>query len=152
MKRALLAAMALAGGGAYCLASPAGEAPPAAPRPGVGCPADAAELPVEALYGRWEARFGDLPAAADVRMAKHPDYAGSVRGTIVRGGLAADLSGDIDDDGLLTLDESQDGLAISAVWSGELQPSSCGKEFKGTWRNSKDGSTQPFVLRKIGNP
>ena len=114
------------------------------------CVADATDLPVEALYGRWEARFGDLPAPADVRMGKHPEYPGSVRGTIVRDGRSAQLSGDIDDAGFLILDESLDGLSISAVWAGELQPGSCGREFRGTWRNSGDDRTQPFVLRKTG--
>lgn len=114
------------------------------------CATDTSDVPVEALYGRWEARFGDLPALADVQMGKHPEYAGSVRGTIVRGGRSAQLSGDIADAGFLILDESQDGLSISAVWSGELQPGSCGREFRGTWRNSSDDRTQPFVLRKIG--
>ena len=114
------------------------------------CATDTSDLPVEALYGRWEVRFGDLPAVADVRMGPHPEYAGSVRGTIVRGGGRAQLSGDIADAGFLILDESQDGLSISAVWSGELQPGSCGQEFRGTWRNSADDRTQPFVLRKIG--
>ena len=114
------------------------------------CATDANDLPVEALYGRWEARFGDLPALADVQMGKHPEYAGSVRGTIVRDGRSAQLSGDIDDAGFLILDESQDGLSISAVWAGELQPGSCGREFRGTWRNSGDDRTQPFVLRKTG--
>lgn len=114
------------------------------------CATDTSDVPVEALYGRWEARFGDLPALADVQMGKHPEYAGSVRGTIVRDGRSAQLSGDIADAGFLILDESQDGLSISAVWSGELQPGSCGREFRGTWRNSSDDRTQPFVLRKIG--
>ena len=114
------------------------------------CATDATDLPVEALYGRWEARFGDLPAPADVQMGKHPEYAGSVRGTIVRDGRSAQLSGDIDDAGFLILDESQDGLSISAVWAGEMQPGSCGREFRGTWRNSADDRTQPFVLRKTG--
>lgn len=112
------------------------------------CATNATDLPVEALYGRWEARFGDLPALADVQMGKHPEYAGSVRGTIARDGRSAQLSGDIDDAGFLILDESQDGLSISAVWAGELQPGSCGREFRGTWRNSSDDRTQPFVLRK----
>jgi hypothetical protein len=114
------------------------------------CATSATDLPVEVLYGRWEARFGDLPAPADVEMRQHPEYAGSVRGTIVRGGRSAQLSGDIDDAGFLILDESQDGLSISAVWAGEMQPGSCGREFRGTWRNSADDRTQPFVLRKTG--
>ena len=123
----------------------------AAAEPSVtACATDTSDVPVEALYGRWEARFGDLPALADVQMGKHPEYAGSVRGTILRDGRSAQLSGDISDAGFLILDESQDGLSISAVWSGELQPGSCGREFRGTWRNSSDDRTQPFVLRKIG--
>jgi len=117
------------------------------------CPASALDIPVDALYGRWEARFGGGANAAEVRFMPHPDYAGSVRGTIGGGGRAgAQLSGDIDNEGFLILDESQDGRSISAVWSGEMQSGSCGKEFKGTWRNSSDDSTQPFVLRKTGNP
>ncbi len=120
--------------------------------PADGCQASAAEIPVEALYGRWEVRFDDPAAVADVQLAAHPEYAGSVRGTISRGAQRAEISGDIDDEGFLILDESQDGRTISAVWSGELQPGSCGKEFKGTWRNSSDDSTQSFVLRKTGTP
>lgn len=116
----------------------------------MACAKDATDLPVEALYGRWEARFGDLPALADVQMGKHPEYPGSVRGTIARDGRSAQLSGDIDDAGFLILDESQDGLSISAVWAGEMLPGSCGREFRGTWRNSGDDRTQPFVLRKTG--
>jgi hypothetical protein len=119
--------------------------------PAANCPASASELPVTALYGAWQASFDGLPGVASVRLAKHPEYAGGVRGTIERsGGASAQLAGDIDDDGLLTLDESQDGRAISAVWSGELQPGSCGKEFKGTWRNAKDDSTHPFTLSRTG--
>ena len=119
--------------------------------PATGCPASATELPVAALYGAWQARFDGLPGMATVRLAKHPEYAGGVRGTIEHsGGTTAQLAGDVDDDGLLTLDESQDGRAISAVWSGEMQPGSCGKEFKGTWRNAKDDSTHPFTLTRTG--
>ena len=34
---------------------------------------------------------------------------------------SSQLAGDIDDDGMLSLDESLDGRAISGVWLGELQ-------------------------------
>jgi hypothetical protein len=63
----------------------------------------------------------------------------------------AQLAGDIDDEGLLSIDESLDGRAISGNWLGELQPGSCGKEFRGTWRNASDDSTHPFVLNKTGS-
>jgi hypothetical protein len=121
---------------------------------GAGCPATAQDLPVEALYGDWQARFDGLPDAALVRLGKHPDYAG-VRGTITRTAAApsahttvAQLAGDVDDEGELAIDESLDGRRISGVWSGSLQPDSCGREFKGTWRNAADDSTHPFTLKK----
>lgn len=118
------------------------------------CPADARDLPLASLYGRWEARFDGLPAAAAVQLGKHPDYDG-VRGTITRNpnnpakAAVAQLAGDVDDEGALSIDESQDGRAISGVWSGKLQARSCGREFRGTWRNAGDQSTHPFVLSKI---
>ena len=119
-----------------------------------GCPATARDLPVEALYGDWQARFDGLPDAALVRLGKHPEYAG-VRGTITRTAAApsgrtsvAQLAGDVDDEGELAIDESLDGRSISGVWSGSLQPDSCGREFKGTWRNAADDSTHPFTLKK----
>lgn len=117
------------------------------------CPTDARDLPLESLYGNWEARFDNLPAVAVVQLGKHPDYDG-VRGTITRNGAnpakatVAQLAGDVDDEGALSIDESQDGRAISGVWSGKLQTGSCGREFRGTWRNAADESTHPFVLSK----
>ncbi len=119
------------------------------------CPATAGELPVQALYGSWEARFDGVPGIAQVQLDRHPEYAG-VRGTITRDAGAAtqsvaQLAGDIDDEGLLGIDESLDGRAISAVWSGALQAGSCGREFRGTWRNADDDSTHSFVLSKTGS-
>jgi hypothetical protein len=121
------------------------------------CPADARQLPLQSLYGRWDARFDGLPAVAAVQLGKHPDYAG-VRGTITRNAAGAtrpsvaQLAGDVDDEGALSIDESLDGRAISGVWAGTLQPGSCGREFRGTWRNAADDSTHPFVLNKTGAP
>lgn len=121
---------------------------PLAPSP--PCPAKATELPAAALYGLWEARIDDQGGVAEVRLARHPDYEGSVRGTIDRNGVKAQLAGDIDDEGNLNLDESQDGRAIGAVWSGEMQTASCGREFKGIWRNTTNDSTHPFIMRRAG--
>ena len=136
---------------ALCAAC-AGPAGPNTAR--AGCPATAQDLPIEALYGDWQARFDGLPDAALVRLGKHPEYAG-VRGTITRTTAAssartsvAQLAGDVDDEGELAIDESLDGRSISGVWSGSLQPDSCGREFKGTWRNAADDSTHPFTLKK----
>lgn len=119
-------------------------------RDAADCPTDASALPAQALYGRWLVTFDGVDMASVV-LQPHPDYEGGVRGTITRAGLVAQLAGDIGDDGLLTFDESQDGRAISATWSGDLQAVSCGKEFKGLWRNAFDESTRDFVLRKIAD-
>ncbi|VTU40694.1 hypothetical protein H4CHR_05422 [Variovorax sp. PBS-H4] len=140
MKRQLLLALGLVAGGA--LAQPA-------------CPVTGRELPASALYGQWEARIEGIPGIARVQLARHPDYEG-VRGTITRENgpkppSVGQLAGDIDDEGLLNIDESADGHAISGNWLGELQPGSCGKEFRGTWRNASDDSTHPFVLNKTGS-
>jgi hypothetical protein len=119
-----------------------------------GCPATARDLPVEALYGNWQARFEGLPGAASVVLGKHPEYVG-VRGTITRAAAApsssasvSQLAGDINDEGELAIDESLDGRSISGVWSATLQPDSCGREFRGTWRNAADETTHPFTLKK----
>ena len=142
MKRTFLSALALA----LVLAGVVFSAPSAF---AADCPQEALDVPVQALYGKWTASFDGGPPAG-VQLARHPEYEGSVRGTIVRDGVTAQLAGDVDDAGLLTLDESLDGERISAVWSGDMQKESCGKEFQGTWRNSNDDSTQRFVLRKAG--
>ncbi|CAN5914131.1 hypothetical protein BH11PSE13_BH11PSE13_29490 [soil metagenome] len=113
-------------------------------------------MSTEMLYGNWQARFDDAGAPSIVTLGKHPDYDG-VRGTITREGMrsgdtatrsVAQLAGDIDADGQLAIDESQDGRSISGVWVGTLQADSCGKEFRGIWRNAADESTHPFVLNK----
>ena len=134
--------MAWTGAVAQSASSPVSTTPTAA-----NCPTDASALPAQALYGLWQVTFDGADTASVVK-DPHPDYEGGVRGTITRAGLVAQLAGDIGDDGLLTLDESQDGRAISATWSGDFQAASCGKEFKGLWRNALDDSTRNFVLRK----
>ncbi|WP_225782567.1 hypothetical protein [Xenophilus sp. Marseille-Q4582] len=120
----------------------------AAPDP--NCPPAGARLPPGALYGAWEARIGSddaLPLRVDLQ--PHPDYAG-VRGQVQRGGGApAQLAGDVNDDGLLLLDESEDGLRISAVWEGEIQARSCGRVFRGHWRRAGEDQGQPFVLTRL---
>jgi len=148
---AWLAAGCVGSGGVAAQQAPA---PSTVPAP-QACPASAAALPLEALFGAWEARIEGLKGVAKVKLDQHPDYAG-VRGTISRGGDGApatvsQLAGDIDEDGMLSLDESLDGRAISGVWLGALQAASCGREFKGVWRDAANDSTHPFVLNKTGN-
>lgn len=119
--------------------------------PGPRC--DPADLPPEALYGAWQARF-DGGATAQLLLRPHPDYAG-VQGQVTRGSRSAQLAGDLNDAGQLALDESDDGRRISAVWLAELQAGPdgrCGRTFHGSWRRAVDEQTQPFVLTPIPNP
>ncbi|HYP70450.1 MAG TPA: hypothetical protein VEP93_06160 [Variovorax sp.] len=124
----------------------AGCAQQAPARP--GCPQSASELPMQSLYGSWEARVDGQNGTAIMVLERHPEYEG-VRGSVTRPGQPpAQLAGDIDPEGQLALDESQDGKSISASWAGALQPESCGKEFTGNWNRSSDDSSHPFVLRR----
>lgn len=152
MMRRRAAPWIMAGLLAACMTAPAQTTPSPSPPP--PCPASGRELPPEALYGRWEARIDGQPGVAELRLARHPEYAG-VRGTVTRGGdgaaaspTVAQLAGDIDDEGLLGLDESIDGHAISGVWLGAFQPGACGRRFEGTWRHAADDSAHPFVMHK----
>ncbi|MDA7417058.1 hypothetical protein PGB34_11860 [Xenophilus arseniciresistens] len=115
------------------------------------CPPAGARLPPGALFGAWEARIGEGNAPRlRVDLQPHPDYAG-VRGQVLRGAAApAQLAGDINDEGVLLLDESADGRSISAVWEGELLARSCGRVFRGHWRRAGEDQGQPFELTRIG--
>jgi hypothetical protein len=144
MKR-LAAAGVLALGAWAALAQPAPQPPASAPA-NPDCPA-AADMEARHLYGLWRVQFAGAQQANTVLFEKHPEMAGSVRGGINRDGKQALLAGDVDE-GVLVLDESDDGLHISAVWSGNVSPSSCGKEIRGTWTNVKDKKETGFVLHK----
>ena len=142
MQRSTFAAALLA---ASCLLSACAQQPRTTTAP--ACPESASEMPAQWLYGYWTARI-EGQEAATVVLERHPLYDG-VRGSILRTGKApAQLAGDIDPEGQLALDESQDGKSISASWSGALKAGSCGKEFTGSWYRSSDDSHHAFVLRK----
>lgn len=111
------------------------------------CPAPEDLQPAH-LWGLWQVRFGDEAGAATVLFEKHPERGESLRGAINRNSVQALLAGDVDD-GVLTLDESDDGRRISAIWSGNVVAGSCGKEFTGTWRRANDTTERSFVLRKL---
>ena len=111
------------------------------------------------LQGLWQAQLQQPqdgveasapPALATLRLGPHPELAQSVRGTVLRGGITAQVSGDVDE-GDLTLEESNNGTNISATWTGRVVDGSCGKEIRGIWNNATPNPTQqsaPFVLRK----
>ena len=101
------------------------------------------------LQGRWLTEW-PLPGApsaapglaATLQLGPHPELAHSVRGTVEREGVTAQVSGDIDD-GELTLEESINGTNISATWTGQVVDGSCGKEIRGLWNNAQHTTSAP---------
>ncbi|MEO6854768.1 MAG: hypothetical protein ABI410_24695 [Rhodoferax sp.] len=124
------------------------------------------------LVGLWRAEIDGEPGGASVRFQKDPEQDSSVVGSINRDGVKtgakdgaknagkdagktkdkakpALLAGDVQQ-GDFQLEESDDGVRISATWSGQVVETSCGKEIKGLWTNALTDQTHPFVLRKQG--
>lgn len=124
---------------------PDGAAAPT--RKSAGCARDTSASATDTLYGRWRVRIDGQPEAT-AELDPHPEYAG-VRGRLARPAGMAQLAGDIDDEGTLALDESEDGRTISATWTLAVQPDSCGKEFKGTWQHAGDEAQRPVVMTRI---
>eukprot|EP01036_Dinobryon_divergens_P042747 gene42747-56823_t len=93
------------------------------PQSTAACPA-AADMDHRHLQGQWRAELqapapGAPPATATLQLGPHPELAQSVRGTLVRSGSTAQVSGDVDG-GDLTLEESINGTNISATWTGQV--------------------------------
>lgn len=110
------------------------------------CPT-ASEVTHVHLYGLWRAEWSDGAAPAELQLARHPEMAESVRGSIRRDGTEAQVAGDVDN-GDFTLEESDNGHTISATWIGQVVEGACGKEIRGTWTNANTSQERSFVLRK----
>lgn len=112
------------------------------------------------LFGLWQLTLGAPEAPGgegQLTFTLHPEFPGSVRGTLARSAQNASfkalVAGDVTAQGF-HLEESADGVAIDAVWSGEVVPNTCGREIRG-WRQVVEGrstrepvSHQPFLLKK----
>ncbi len=121
-------------------------------KPEVACPA-ALEMEQRHLQGVWHTDLPGHGGATVLRLGQHPEWAGSVRGTLERAGKTAQVVGDVHE-GELTLEESMDGKRISATWLGDVVEGQCGKEIRGQWRESAaaDDAAEvsvPFVMRKL---
>lgn len=137
---ALLAAAALGG--------PAGaQVGPLPSTPDSACPAPEAVTHLH-LYGLWQASSEGWPGQATLRLRRSESHAEGVSGEIERAGERAWLAGDVDE-GEFTLEESTDGQAISATWTGKVSENSCGMEIQGSWSRAGDAAAYPFVLRKL---
>jgi len=129
------------------------------------CPG-AKDLTPPQIHGQWRVRFkpapAGLPAAATMLLERHAEFTESVAGVVIRaipapksGGHAprARLAGDLEN-GLLTLDESSNGISITGTWNAELVEGSCGRKFSGVWKDTSDNAPPdtpevPFTLEKI---
>jgi len=118
------------------------------------------------LYGLWQlvlwpqdGRGTEASPASTgaVLFERHPEYPGSVRGSLKRSTAGNDrqalVSGDVTQ-GEFNLDESADGVNMDAVWEGNVVPGGCGQELRGI-RRSAEGRGAPaepvmnFVLKKV---
>ena len=139
----------------------------------VACPT-AKQIKPAQIYGLWRARFNPapagLPANATMRLERHAEFGDSVAGFVSRElGAAADtptdtpaiaghaakaqLAGDLEH-GLLTLDESSNGISITGTWNGEMAEGSCGKKVTGMWKDTSNSAAPntadvPFTLEKL---
>lgn len=122
----------------------------------VACPGPD-EIEAVHLYGLWQlslwAEEGQpsAPVARGVVLfERHPDYPGGVRGllrlTEAELPQQAQVSGDVAD-GLFTLDESADGVRMSAVWEGV--PEDCGRRIRGSRRPAEGQADQPTRLFRL---
>ncbi len=129
---------------------------------GVNCPSPDDVKPAQ-LHGAWQVQFRQpppgWPTQAKVRLQAHLEFKDSLSGSIERAPAPghptlALLAGDLDD-GVLVLDESSDGLRITAVWEGSIVLGSCGREIQGYWKDTrrdpnplKPAPETPFLLKR----
>jgi hypothetical protein len=69
------------------------------------------------LYGLWRAEFVGLTQPATVLFEKQTELDGSIAGGVNRDGLKTLAAGDVDN-GVFSLEESDNGQAITATWTG----------------------------------
>lgn len=128
----------------------------------------AKDMKAAEIYGLWSASFNPppagLPPRATMLLQRHAEFSESLSGMISRNmdsvgkpaaGHAprAALAGDLDE-GMLLLDESSDNIAITGTWNGEMVPGSCGKVFRGVWKDTSksappDAPEIPFTLTRL---
>jgi hypothetical protein len=115
------------------------------------CPA-AQEVAQAHMLGWWEAQFWNPAESASLLLGKNAHYADSFSGAVYRNnGERSGAAGDVDD-GDFTLEESADGVRITATWTGEVVEGSCGREIRGTWQSARDRTERAFVLRRQAGP
>ncbi len=120
----------------------------------VGCPT-AAEITPQMLVGAWRVEWTDGGRQRGEEpwtlvLAPHPDYAGSLKGQLSRGAERHLVAADWDDE-TLTMEESADGLRISATWQATATEAQCGRELRGRrfTGDEPDAAARRFRMRAI---
>ena len=105
------------------------------------------DMSAQQLQGEWTATVGGQTDAARLQLGPHPEWKGTVKGTVERDGTHHAMVGDVNN-GAVTLEESANGINISGTWLGEVSDDSCAREIRGDYQAGDDAAPQPFVLRK----
>ena len=119
-----------------------------------GCPS-AAEIEPSMLQGRWQIEWTDGERVRGqapwlLTLGPHPEYAGSLKGTLVQGERRHLVVADWDDEAL-TMEESEDGVRIAATWQASASPGRCGRELRGQrWRDgAPEEGARRFRMRAL---
>lgn len=116
-----------------------------APAPRPVCPT-AQQMEQPELLGRWTVQMDGVPGPISMQLGPHPEWDGTVKGTITRPGFQSIVVGDVNK-GALTMEESRDGKSVSGNWGGDVVDGSCAREIRGEFSDSED-RTHRFVMRK----
>ena len=118
------------------------------------CPS-AAEIEAGMLVGRWQLEWtdgarqrGEAPWLLE--LDPHPEYAGSLKGSLRRGDAHHLVAADWDDEAL-TMEESTDGQRIAATWQATATPGQCGRELRGLryTGSAPDAAARRFRMRRL---
>ncbi|TXI72276.1 MAG: hypothetical protein E6Q49_07320 [Limnohabitans sp.] len=118
------------------------------------CPS-ATEIGPDMLVGRWQLEWtdgarqrGEAPWLLE--LDPHPEYAGSLKGSLNRGEEHHLVVADWDDEAL-TMEESVDGQRIAATWQATATPGQCGRELRGLRLpdSAPDASARRFRMRRL---
>ncbi|MEY3873009.1 MAG: hypothetical protein RLZZ296_2004 [Pseudomonadota bacterium] len=139
-------------------------------KPTQACPT-AKTIKAKDLYGQWSVEFTapprGLPVKATLQLQQHAEYTESLSGTLLRdlsaapGGVVpghsprAQVVGDLEGV-LLMLDESSNGINLTASWDGKVVDGSCGQTIQGVWKDLSSSAPDnpldvPFTLRQINS-
>jgi hypothetical protein len=108
------------------------------------------------LFGTWTLELqsdSNPPSITRLTLERNPEYAESLAGNYMQGTVRHEVFGDVDN-GILDLEESNNGKDIIAIWKGRVISSGCNPAMTGTRRVISATATaqaeQNFVLRRAG--